>query len=86
MRLIGFAAAALAAGALAACGGGGGNQTNATENVADQEGVHDINSAVSGDELTPIPEASDDMAGNGAVPPGPANGAEPNQTLPRPPG
>jgi hypothetical protein len=77
MRLIGFAAAAIAAPALAGCGGGGGNDSNNQINTIEAEGVPDINSAVSGDELAPIPEASDDMVINNAVVPSPANAAAP---------
>lgn len=50
---------------LAACSrGGSGNDVGNDANVAAQEGV-DLNSAISGDELSPIPEAEDDMIANG---------------------
>ncbi len=47
---------------LAACGGGEGNVANQANNAA-AEG-EDLNMAISGDELSPIPEAEDDMIAN----------------------
>ena len=55
-------AAALGALALAACGDAPGNITNAAAPNASVTG--DLNSAISGDELSPIPEAEDDSAAN----------------------
>ncbi|WP_166041051.1 hypothetical protein [Sphingosinicella sp. YJ22] len=55
-------AAALGALALAACGDAETNiSNNATSNVAV---TGDLNSAIGGDELSPIPEAEDDAAAN----------------------
>lgn len=55
-------AAALGALALAACGDA---QTNISNNAAaNSEVTGDLNSAISGDELSPIPEAEDDAAAN----------------------
>jgi hypothetical protein len=49
---------------LAACSGGGeGNQAGNDANEAAAEG-EDLNMAISGDELSPIPEAEDDMIAN----------------------
>ena len=74
-----LAAAALAALALAACGEDQGNTSNtAAINPAE---TGDLNSAISGDELSPIPEAEDDLAanmsenGNLSAPPPPTPGS-----------
>jgi hypothetical protein len=50
---------------LAACGGGAGDQSANDANSAAEEGI-DLNLAISGDELSPIPEAEDDMIANQA--------------------
>ena len=48
---------------LAACSGGeGANSANASNEAAAEGG--DLNMAISGDELSPIPEAEDDMIAN----------------------
>ncbi len=58
---------------LAACGGGAANNSASDANAAAEEGG-DLNMAIGGDELSPIPEAEDDMiandtaSGNGATP------------------
>ncbi len=55
-------AAALGALALAACGDA---QTNISNTAAPNASVTgDLNSAIGGDELSPIPEAEDDAAAN----------------------
>ncbi len=58
---------------LAGCGGGGGNESARQANAAVPEG-DDLNMAISGDELSPIPEAEDDMIANQS---GAANAAAP---------
>lgn len=63
---------------LAACASGGGNASNNAANVAAQEGLQDINAAIGGDELSPIPEAEDDMAANAARA---GNGAGPGNVI-----
>jgi hypothetical protein len=73
--------AALGALALVACGDAQTNISNA--GVANPEETGDLNSAISGDELSPIPEAEDDAAANLsdsnlAAPPPPAPGAQNN--------
>jgi hypothetical protein len=85
MRLLGLVAAVTLV--LAACGGSDGNQSNnAAVNVAAEEGIEDVNAAVGGDELAPIPEADDDMAANQAGGRGDLNAAAPPPPAPRPPG
>ena len=86
MRPNGLAVIATAMLMLAACARSDGNESNEAGNVVEQEGVSDINSAVSGDELSPIPEASDDMARNGAAPADAGNGAAPVAGASPPPG
>jgi len=54
-------AAALGALALAACSADGG-QNNAAAPPPEEAG--DVNTAIGGDELSPIPEAEDDIAAN----------------------
>ena len=55
-------AAALGALALAACDD---SETNISNNAAGNAAVTgDLNSAIGGDELSPIPEAEDDSAAN----------------------
>jgi hypothetical protein len=54
--------AALGALALAACGDAQTNVGNAAASNPEETG--DLNSAISGDELSPIPEAEDDSAAN----------------------
>ena len=71
-------AGALGALALAACASDEGNVTN---NAALNTAVTgDLNSAISGDELSPIPEAEDDAAANlsdsNLAAPPPASGAQ----------
>ena len=71
--------AALGALALAACGDAQTNISNAAAPNPAETG--DINSAIGGDELSPIPEAEDDAAANLsdtnlAAPPPPAPGAQ----------
>ena len=71
--------AALGAIALAACGDAQTNISNAAAINVEETG--DLNSAISGDELSPIPEAEDDAAANLsdanlAAPPPPAPGAQ----------
>jgi hypothetical protein len=51
---------------LAACSGGEGNVSANQSNDAAAEG-EDLNMAISGDELSPIPEAEDDMVANNSV-------------------
>lgn len=70
--------AALGALALAACGDAQTNVSNA--GASNPEVTGDLNSAISGDELSPIPEAEDDAAANLsdsnlAAPPPPVPGA-----------
>lgn len=48
---------------LAACGAGAGNNSANDANAAAEEGG-DLNMAIGGDELSPIPEAEDDMIAN----------------------
>ena len=60
-RLAGAALGLLAL--LPACGGGVGNNSANDANSAAEEGI-DLNLAISGDELSPIPEAEDDMIAN----------------------
>jgi len=55
------AGAGLVAG-LTACSGGEANESLNAANVIAEEG--DLNLAISGDELSPIPEAEDDAAAN----------------------
>lgn|GEM_PF-5239717 len=77
-RLLAAAAALLA---LAACGRGQGNASaNEANAVADEAG--DLNQAISGDELSPIPEAEDDMIANSSGANLTANAAAP---APQPP-
>ena len=72
--------AALGALALAGCGDAGTNISNTRLPPPEETG--DLNSAIGGDELSPIPEAEDDVAanmsgaGNVAVPPPPAPGMQ----------
>ena len=72
-------AAALGVLALAACGQDEGNVTN---NAASNSAVTgDLDSAISGDELSPIPEVEDDAAANMSdtnisAPPPPAPGSQ----------
>jgi len=72
------AAAALAVLALAACGEA---QTNISNAAAPEAETGDLNSAIGGDEISPIPEAEDDLAanmsgtGNVTAPPPPAPGS-----------
>jgi hypothetical protein len=80
--------------ALAGCGGGADNQANNSADVDAEEGI-DPNMMIGGDEISPIPEAEDDMAanqaagggnvtGNGAqTAPPPAPGPMPPQPQPR---
>jgi hypothetical protein len=46
----------------AACGGAGNNSANEANAAAEEGG--DLNMAIGGDELSPIPEAEDDMIAN----------------------
>jgi hypothetical protein len=48
---------------LAACGGGAADNSANEANAAAAEGT-DLDLAISGDELSPIPEAEDDMIAN----------------------
>lgn len=64
--------AALLLAPLAGCGGGEGNNATNAANLAREEGLGDANMIIGGDEISPIPEAEDDMAANQA---GPANAA-----------
>lgn len=71
--------AALGALALAACGDAQSNISNSAA-AANASVTGDLNSAIGGDELSPIPEAEDDNAANLsdsnlAAPPPPAPGA-----------
>lgn len=51
--------------ALSACTSGSrANNQAVADNVAAQEGLQDLNAAIGGDELSIIPEAADDLAGN----------------------
>ena len=65
---------------LAACSGGEGNVSANQSNDAAAEG-EDLNMAISGDELSPIPEAEDDMIANGSG----VGNAVGNQAAPQPP-
>ena len=71
-------ATALGALSLVACGDAQTNISNTAGNVAE---TGDLNSAISGDELSPIPEAEDDAAANMsganlAAPPPPVPGGQ----------
>jgi len=55
--------ASLLAFAAAACARDGGNQSQDADNLA-AEGGAELNAAIGGDELSPIPEAEDDMIAN----------------------
>lgn len=57
--------------ALAGCGRGPANNAAIAANLIEQEGLGDLNAVVSGDELEPMPEAADDMAGKRAAQSGP---------------
>jgi hypothetical protein len=63
----------------AACGGGAANNSANEANVAAQEGT-DLNIAIGGDELSPIPEAEDDMIANNSA----AGNAAANRAAPAP--
>jgi hypothetical protein len=65
---------------LAACGSGEGNVAANQTNDAAAEG-EDLNMAIGGDELSPIPEAEDDMVANSS---GDGNAAA-NTAAPPPP-
>lgn len=72
-------AAALGALALTACGDAETNISNSGATNIEETG--DLNSAISGDELSPIPEAEDDAAANMsganlAAPPPPVPGGQ----------
>ncbi len=67
-----LASAGLIAG-LAACSGGEANNSVNGANELVEEG--DLNMAIGGDELSPIPEAEDDLAANMANQSAPGNGA-----------
>lgn len=82
MRLIGPAFLAAGLLALTGCARDGGNESDNAVNVAAEEGIEDLNSAVGGDELTPDPEADDDMARNGARDRGAGNAAAPAPATP----
>ncbi|HEY0115326.1 MAG TPA: hypothetical protein VGB54_06360 [Allosphingosinicella sp.] len=56
-------AAGLLLGLTACSRGGGGNESDNAANIAAQEGL-DPNMMIGGDEISPIPEAEDDMAAN----------------------
>jgi hypothetical protein len=66
---------------LAACSGGEGNVAANAANTSAAEG-EDLNMAISGDELSPIPEAEDDMIANGSG----VGNAVGNEAPPQPPG
>ncbi len=79
MRRLALALGSLAL--LAGCSQGGGNNVAANDaNAAAAEG-EDLNMAISGDELSPIPEAEDDMIANGSG----VGNAVGNQAAPQPP-
>jgi hypothetical protein len=65
---------------LAACSESEGNVSANQTNEAAAEG-EDLNMAISGDELSPIPEAEDDMIANGSG----VGNAVGNQAAPQPP-
>jgi len=56
---------------LAGCGGGEANEAANSVNVAAEEGI-DPNMMIGGDELSPIPEAEDDMIANNSAAASPA--------------
>lgn len=64
---------------LPACRGSAGNQSTNDANSAAEEGI-DLNLAISGDELSPIPEAEDDMIANNSA----AGNASANAAAPAP--
>lgn len=70
MRSLILAATALPL-VLSGCGRPAGNNAANVANIVAEEGVEDVNSSIEGDQLETIPEAADDLAGNGLT----ANGA-----------
>jgi hypothetical protein len=68
---------------LAACGGGAANNSANEANTAAAEGT-DLDLAIGGDELSPIPEAEDDMIANQTGGANIAGNAAGNGTAPAP--
>jgi hypothetical protein len=55
--------------AVAGCGSGASNNAGNAVNIAEEEGVEDLNSSIEGDQYSPLPEAADDTMANRSGPP-----------------